>query len=319
MNIVEFYNNNFTNTELSDADYKLRKFKDNIFVGIDKEKTVSVVIKSSGNPMNPIIQKTKMISVECNMVVQYYLDNEKINGIVHIIKCKTENNKERDIFLELAILLIESGEYSEEGLLDVFRTLVMFFSNKYDVSDNELTGLYGELYTIKKFSNTISIDKYWQSQDKMKFDFSITEKTKVEVKSTVKQLRTHHFRHEQLQTNSYNIYVLSYLFRKEDNGTSLYDLIMTCKDLFKNSPKQSIKLDLILKNVEESRLKNFKFDDSYTERNLKIFRGADIPKFNEFTPEGVANAEYDCDLENTNSIDVNTFITNVSLSINNDN
>lgn len=41
----------------------------------------------------------------------------------------------------------------------------------------------------------------------MKFDFSISEKVKLEVKATVKNIRTHHFRHEQLMTEVYDIFV----------------------------------------------------------------------------------------------------------------
>ena len=63
----------------------------------------------------------------------------------------------------------------------------------------------------------------------MKFDFSISEKVKLEVKATVKNIRTHHFRHEQLMTEVYDIFVLSYLLRYDDEGLSLFELLMSCK------------------------------------------------------------------------------------------
>lgn len=43
------------------------------------------------------------------------------------------------------------------------------------------------------------MDVYWQSQDKMKFDFSINETKKIEVKTTTSETRKHKFKHEQLK------------------------------------------------------------------------------------------------------------------------
>lgn len=316
MNIIEFFDSNFIGESISGADYKLCKYKDDVYLGYDKEGNVSVVLKSSGTGINPLIQKTKMITLECNMLVKYILDNVEQNDIVHIIKCATSSKKERDIFLELSVLLVEEGKHTEEGILDVFKTLVLFFTNRNDYSDNELTGLYGELYTIKKFHNVLSIDKYWQSQDKMKFDFSVSDKLKIEIKSTTKQIRIHHFKHEQLIADSYDVYIVSYLFRRDDEGLSLYDLIEYCKELYKNDVNKSIKLNLVIKNVSIDRLKDFKFNAIYTNDNCKIFKGTDVPRFNEFTPDGVANAEYDCDLETAVSVNENDFIEEIKKHIN---
>lgn len=63
-----------------------------------------------------------------------------------------------------------------------------------------------------------------------------------------------------------------------------------------------------LKNVEESRLKHLRFNRAYTEANRHIYRAADIPKFRENTPRGVANAEYDCVLDNVEFIEDDLFI-----------
>lgn len=49
-------------------------------------------------------------------------------------------------------------------------------------------------------------------------------------------------------------------------------------------------------------------DRAYTEANRHIYRAADIPKFRENTPRGVANAEYDCVLDNVEFIEDDLFI-----------
>lgn len=143
----------------------------------------------------------------------------------------------------------------------------------------------------------------------MKFDFSISEKVKLEVKATVKNTRTHHFRHEQLMTEVYDIFVLSYLLRYDDEGLSLFELLMSCKKIMANDSKRLLRINYVLKNVEEGRLKQLRFNRAYTEANRHIYRAADIPKFRENTPRGVANAEYDCVLDNVEFIEDDLFIS----------
>ena len=165
-----------------------------------------------------------------------------------------------------------------------------------------------EAANLQSFHESLEIEKYWQSRDRMKFDFSISEKVKLEVKATVKNIRTHHFRHEQLMTEVYDIFVLSYLLRYDDEGLSLFELLMSCKKIMANDSRKLLRINYVLKNVEESRLKHLRFNRAYTEANRHIYRAADIPKFRENTPRGVANAEYDCVLDNVEFIEDDLFI-----------
>lgn len=161
---------------------------------------------------------------------------------------------------------------------------------------------------IRKDIRNEKILSNWQSRDRMKFDFSISEKVKLEVKATVKNTRTHHFRHEQLMTEVYNIFVLSYLLRYDDEGLSLYDLLLLCKEFMSKDARKLMRLNYVLKNVGEDRLKYMRFNRAYTDANRHIYRAEDIPKFNQNTPRGVANAEYDCILDNVQFVEDTLFI-----------
>ena len=242
------------------------------------------------------------------MKVRYELNGKPYDDTVHIIRCLSEVKQEKCIFLELSMVLIQEGDKSEEAIMETFNILRTFFNDKKELSDNELIGLYAELYTICSFHESLAIEKYWQSRDRMKFDFSISEKVKLEVKATVKNTRTHHFRHEQLMTEVYDIFVLSYLLRYDDEGLSLFELLMSCKKSMANDSRRLLRINYVLKNVEEGRLKHLRFNRAYTEANRHIYRAADIPKFRESTPRGVANAEYDCVLDNVEFIEDDLFI-----------
>ena len=237
------------------------------------------------------------------------LNGASCQDVVHILRCLSDNTREKELFLELATVLITEGDGSEESIMDTFNVLRTFFNNKKDISDNELVGLYAELYTICALHQSMGIEQYWQSRDRMKFDFSITEKLKLEVKSTTKNSRTHHFRHEQLMTELYDIYVLSYMLRYDDEGLSLLDLILESKEYLKTDSKKLMKIDHVLKNVSEDRLRNLRFNRDYTNSNMHIYSASNIPKFNEVTPNGVANAEYDCVLDNIEFLGFDEFQT----------
>lgn len=309
MDILDFYRSHFDSTT-STSDYKIAEFATDFYIGIDKDKNLVVVMKPKSQCRRTYNINTKTLSLECNAKVSFSTGNQEN---VHILKCLLHNKKEKEIFLEVAKLFI-SDDYSDKYVIDTFNTLQRFFSDKKELTDNELTGFYAELYTILKFHDSLNIEKYWQSRDRLKFDFSFSEKLKLEVKSTTKENRTHHFLHEQLNSNYYDIYVLSYMFRYDDKGLALYDLITQVRPILQNYKDLSLRLKYIEKNTNVERLKDLKYSQTYIDENMHIFSAKDIPKFVEQTPVGVSKAEYDCSLENIDFVDVDIFISEVKNS-----
>ena len=315
MNIVDTFREHFGTLCNICNDFSLVECDDGIMIGVDKSSHLSVVIKSQTQRRFPIIHKTQSMSIECNMKVTYTLNGGVCQDVVHILRCTSDNPREKELFLELATVLIAEGDGSEESIMDTFNALRTFFNNKKDISDNELIGLYAELYTICAFHRSLKIEEYWQSRDRMKFDFSITEKLKLEVKATTKNSRTHHFRHEQLMTELYDIYVLSYMLRYDDEGLSLFDLIQETKNYLVSDSKKLIKVNNVIKNVSEDRLKQLRFNRNYLNANMHFCKAEDIPKFNQLTPSGVSNAEYDCVLDNVKHITGEEFVALVKSVI----
>ena len=308
MSIVDLFRLHFGTNTPATNDFSLIEYGSGILIGVDKASCVCVVVKSANPNRFPLKHKTQNMSIECNVKVRYSLNGDTVNDVVHIIRCLSEKQREKELFLELAAVLIQESDGSEEAIMDTFNTLRTFFNDKKEVSDNELIGLYAELYTICRYEDSIGLGQYWQSRDRMKFDFSISDKVKLEVKATTKNSRTHHFRHEQLMTAIYDIYVLSYMLRYDDEGLSLYDVLIESKRILEVDSRKLLKINHILKNVSEDRLKGMKFNKEYTESHRHFYRAAGIPKFNQVTPRGVANAEYDCVLDTVSFIEDQEFI-----------
>lgn len=308
MSIVDLFRLHFGTNTPATNDFSLIEYGSGILIGVDKASCVCVVVKSANPNRFPLKHKTQNMSIECNVKVRYSLNGDTVNDVVHIIRCLSEKQREKELFLELAAVLIQESDGSEEAIMDTFNTLRTFFNDKKEVPDNELIGLYAELYTICRYKDSIGLGQYWQSRDRMKFDFSISDKVKLEVKATTKNSRTHHFRHEQLMTALYDIYVLSYMLRYDDEGLSLHDVLIESKRILEVDSRKLLKINYILKNVSEDRLKGMRFNKEYTESHRHFYRAADIPKFNQVTPQGVANAEYDCVLDTVSFIEDQEFI-----------
>lgn len=313
MDILELYHSTF-DIDTNSHDFSLVKYKDNLFIGRDNEGYASVVILSNRPSKTPLRQKTKMLSVECNVSVIYNLGGKMCKDVVHIIRCLTDSEKEIDIFVELAPLFSEASidGNQEDAILETVAILTSFFADNNEPSYTELQGLYAELYTIWSFSEMIDLAKHWQSKDRMKFDFSLSGTEKIEVKSTIKNERRHHFRHEQLLSEAFCIYVISYMFREDDEGLSLYELINKTKPFLQVDSRKLLIVDKFIKNTSEDRLRKMRFNEYLIKCNRKVFKAENIPRFEEHTPHGVSNAEYDCVLDNIMDMPEESFIGELS-------
>lgn len=312
MNILQKYYQAFENRETG-HDFSLIPYTDRLYVGKDSVGHASIVILSNRPNRTTIRQKTKLLSVECNVSVAYSLAGIKHQDVVHIIRCLADSKKEEEIFVELAPLFNEPSlsDDQEESILETVSILSSFFADKSEPSYNELQGLFAELYTIWSYADKVDLSWYWQSKGRMKFDFSLTEKDKIEVKSTLKNERKHHFRHEQLLSDIFRIYVVSYMLRVDDEGLSLYELIDKTKPLLQHDPRKVLIIDKYIKNTSEERLREVRFNEHLLQYCRKIYMADEIPKFKERTPSGVSNAEYDCILDNANDISEEQFLDEV--------
>ena len=309
MSVIDVFKSKFNTDFEPNSDFSLIECENGIMMGLDKKSNLCVVVIAGNQTKSPLIHRTKLISIECNIYVSYQLNGENKEGKVHIIRCLSNSEKERELFLELAIILVSESDNSEESTINTFTILRSFFNNNSSISDNQLIGLYAELYTICKFHDSLAIEKFWQSRDRMKFDFSFSEKVKLEVKATTQNHRVHHFRHEQLMTDVYKIYVLSYMLRYDDEGLSLFDLILNCKNIISGHSDKIVRLNLVIKNAGEERLKELRFNTDYTELNRHFYSAESIPRFSENTPNGVSNAEYDCYFDNVSFVEDNDFVS----------
>ena len=95
----------------------------------------------------------------------------------------------------------------------------------------------------------------------------------------------------------YDIRIVSLMLRKSDMGISLWDLIEQINEEYSTEYPLLMHIEAIKSHIDKERLIEMKYDPLYIKANLRYYNALDIPHFNEKTPDGVFNAEYDCSLD----------------------
>lgn len=277
---------------------------ENVYFGKSYDGFYSFGKKVDNQSILPIIQDTKFLSLYINGIFKIGDGTEKNLSVVSL---KSEDKKLIETFIRLSVSVIP--EISDKKFYDYFLSLKEIFSNSVQKSETELQGLYAELYTVKYLFETIGLDlsSFYQSQDRMKFDYSISDTKKIEIKSTQKSERIHHFRQEQVNSLMYDIIVFSYLLRKDDKGLSLYELIEYCKNTFANNFLFITHIEKFIHKTTDSELQNLKFNEQYTINNLKLINANQIPKIEKTSGNGVFNIEFDSNIINCESFDLQIF------------
>lgn len=260
-------------------------------------------IESKNTNLSSLTQSTKYLKIYLNTIFDVTYESSTNKKNLSLIVLKKDGMDFLDIFIRLTATI--DNVLSDQEFLNYFLNLKNLFSNDSKKSIKELQGLYGELYSMVYFKDVYNLNlaQYYQSEDKRKFDFSVTATKKIEIKTTTLPARIHHFKLEQLNVLRYDILVVSIMFQKDDCGLSLFELIQRVKDLFSNNLKLMIHIENMIKNIDYEVLESIKYNKIYIDNNIKFFDANRIPRIQEKTVDGVFNVEFDSDLSSSQPFD----------------
>ena len=284
--------------------YEVFSVDDACYFGKDKENNVVFMIPSQTVRVAPVHQETRSLRFTFNKRCSFRNDDIVETKVVHLLTCKEKDEDKIMAFIRLTKAFAQNERDNDQYYLArLFSSISALFDKERNVSEMELQGLFAELYTIIRFGKkSCDLSRFWQSRNMMKFDFSIGEKKRLEIKSTLKSSRTHHFKHDQLLSELYDIHIVSYMLRKSDFGISLEELVATIRERYPDNFSLLMHIESSIAHVDKDMLKGIKYDELYLKENVKFFSAKDIPHFNERTPDGVFNAEYDCCLDTSTAV-----------------
>ena len=271
----------------------------NCYFGKDFEGNINFMMESSSPKIPAIHQETRSLRFIFNKKCILQFNDTTVTKMMHVLTCKERELEKIKAFIRLT----KSFSCTDTGLdqyylAKLFFSISALFDKQRQVSESETQGLFAELYAILFLRNIgCDVAKYWQSRNRMKFDFSIDAKRRIEIKSTLKSERIHHFRHEQLLSELYDIKIVSMMLKKNDCGVSLLDIVKQIREFYSDDFALMLHIENTISCIENDYLYNLKYDEVYLENNLRFYDAKDIPHFNEKTPDGVFNAEYDCHMD----------------------
>ena len=278
------------------------KSDDGVLWGKDKDGHISFAFYSINPNATPLIQSTQYLKLYINSPFVLRIEDKTLEKNLSAIVLTNNDEKYIDLFVKLTSTF--SRNVDEVKLLNYFIRLKDLFANSKKMSNYELQGLFGEFFTMYYFAENYNVDisPYYQREQKRKFDFSITEKKKIEIKTTLKANRIHHFLQMQLDTDRYDIKVISIMLQKDDKGMSLYDLMTICEKSFSDNFDLIFQINKIKKNNAREELDGIRFNSEYASSLLRVFDACKMPRLKERNDDGIFNVEYDCDLENVESM-----------------
>lgn len=283
------------------------------FWGKNIDENVVFMIKSDDPKIRSLVQETKDLSFCYNRKCTFSIGDYNETNVMHILTCKASDVEQIKAFVRLTQAFSATNvEGNQYFLSKLFSALTLLFIKEREVSETEIQGFFAELYVIKYFFDKgCDLAPFWQSVDRMKFDFSISDKKRLEIKSTLKPTRTHHFKHEQLLSEIYDIAVVSIKMQKNDQGMTLLSLVEAIQNAYSDNYALLAHIEKMISSLPRNTLENIKYDKSFIDANLQIYNAKDIPHFNEKSPEGVYNAEYDCVLEGIPHVSEEKFILSI--------
>lgn len=287
----------------SEQPYEVFPVDDSCYFGKDHDNNVVFMIPSRLVRVAPVYQETNSLQFAFNKKCKFQNGELIEEKIVHLLTCKEKDEEKIMAFIRLTKAFAQNEQDNDQYYLaKLFSSISALFDRERKVSKQELQGLFAELYAILHLNQkSCDISGFWQSRNMMKFDFSINEKKRLEVKSTLKPDRTHHFKHDQLLSELYDIRIISFMLRESDYGISLEELVEKIRDMYADNFALLIHVENLVSHVNKDAL-NIMYDEIYLKNNLKYYDAKEIPHFNEKTPDGVFNAEYDCCLDTSSAL-----------------
>lgn len=276
----------------------------NVYYGVDNFKNPVFVMESPNPRMNSQIQSTKKLLFSSNTKCEMIISGAVFEKTIHVLTCLSRLTEEQLAFIRLTEAFSKHLESNNLYMLnELFSALVSLFAQGGRIADIELQGMYVELYVIKYFMNLgINISSFWQKNNKMNFDFTINRTKRMEVKSTTQGIRIHHFKHEQLLSELYDIMIVSCLLRRDEAGLSLLQLIQEVRAIAAQDFKTLLYIEQLIKNTPGEVLDDIKYDENYLESNIRFYPATNVPKFNEAQPEGVTQTEYNSNLSTSSHL-----------------
>jgi hypothetical protein len=224
----------------------------------------------------------KHISVQFHSTCRVTFNGRTVEDQFAVLVCDASAPELYEVFVRAVAATAEQlpPETSTVDLQRCLQTLLDLFRALARPSNQEVTGLWAELFVIAYTENVSCALEAWHANQFEKFDFSWVLAC-LEVKATVKDSRQHEFALEQLRKPSGGAgYVASMLLRPLSGGLGILDLATRIERNLVLHPTLRQKLWTNIASAlgsDFSEKLDRRFDGTHVERTLMVYAMDDIP------------------------------------------
>jgi hypothetical protein len=254
----------------------------------DIEKTIGVGADGKGNTVLVLPGQTEVPAFKTTFAsydpwdqLTVFETGKQLEGI-SVLRCDIDLSDMDNIEAAAAVFLglIDLQEKFGKTGKAIWQLKNLFENRlKFALSDEIITGLFGELLVIIATNNpNIAVD-YWHSNIDDKFDFS-GEKFRLEVKSTLSGGRNHNFSSFQIPGNvPEKIFIASVQVVRVEKGMVLTELLNKIEDRVGIDSFQKV-----INNVQETLgiphqiLNDYQIDFQPSVDSINVYKGLDVPR-----------------------------------------
>lgn len=213
-------------------------------------------------------------------------------------------------FLDVISLILEQlpRQPTTKQLAIELAKITQLFTNMPAISAEIIQGLWAEMLVIEQSNDPDYLIKSWHVSPMDKYDFN-DGADKIEVKSTVKQIRSHLFAIEQLSPNAGSqLIIVSIQMTKTGAGCSLFDLEEKILNKIKDRESAIRLKEMIVSTIgiHLSEISSICYDYMQAVDSLKYFDYKDVPTISlDCIPQGVSNVHFSVDFSNIVDADRN--------------
>lgn len=270
-------------------------------LGIDVNSHPVLFVQAEASAVEPPLRTNKVSLHVGKSYSLAYLDESPRVELLHALQCETSESGDVETFLLLAEAFLVRNDargVDRQAVTSFFRSMVRLFAvtPAKDLQAERL-GLWGELFMMSRVRGFRFWAPFWHSEVTRRFDFS-SGGNRVEVKTTTRPERTHHFSHRQIYAvEGEEIVVASIVAAEDDSGLSLRQLIEDCRNALLGTP-DCLKLEKAVRQagMESSSEVGPIISAVEAQESLAWFRSEDIPHFRIPEPPGVTETRYRVDL-----------------------
>lgn len=273
-------------------------------LGINGENKVAILFsatKPKGKKEN-----IKYLNLDHDVPCNIYINNKKKKENLSILKCDSDSENLKEIFLRSIDNLVHSAsnDISQKEIYEMTKSLIELFEKITQNRNNDLIGFWGELFIISHLKSKELLIEAWHPDKKDTFDFLINNHA-LEIKTSSSNNRIHNFTYEQLNSKNTSIIIGSIMIRKSRSGTSLLDLKNYILKKI-NQDQLKIKLqemyDIMTGTKSKFELEDVKYTYDYAKDHIKFFNSKMVPRIKENLMSGIKNIKFQSNLNGVKCI-----------------